>query len=137
MWATAIIVGFLLHAAVLVPLVLACRPGRVGNAALALCPLLALGAVAWQFGIFGGPAAPQVSLGIQDEAGPTEESCRQVRDRLREVGLLQDDSNPQRVVVAGETWRQLPETVRNAVTECFDRLAPGEAPVEIVESRAN
>jgi hypothetical protein len=131
----AIAVGVLVHGAVLVPLALACRAGRVGDAALALCPLLALAAVVWQSGLFDGSRA-EVTLGIREEAGPSEEACKQVRARLEEVGLLLDDSDPQRVVVASETWRQLPDSVRAGVTDCFARLAPGGAPVEIVERPA-
>jgi len=136
MSAVAIVVGILMHGVALIPLVLACRPDRVGNAALALCPLLALAAVSLQLGFFGSSSKPEVTLGIQGDAGPSEESCRQVRDRLKEIGLLLDDSNPKRVIVVGATWQQLPDPVRTAVTDCFGRLAPGEDPVEIVEQPA-
>ena len=131
----SVILAILLHLAVLVPIALASRPGRVGDAALALCPLLALAVVTWQFGLFGAPR-PQVTLGIQDEAGRSEEACKEVTARLKEGRLLLDDSDPRRVVVAGATWRQLPDSVRTAITDCFAKLAPGEEPVEIVEQPA-
>ena len=132
----AIVVGILMHGVVLIPLMLACRPGRVGDAALALYPLLALVVVSLQFGLFRSSSTPEVTLGIQGDAGPSEDACRQVRGRLKEIGLLLDDSNPKRVLVAGVTWQQLPDSVRTAVTDCFERLAPGEDPVEIVEQPA-
>ncbi len=131
-----IIVVILLHAAVLVPIFLASRPGQLGNAMLALCPLLALFVVVPQFGFIGGSRPPAITLGIDDEGEISETACRQVRDRLKQAKLLLDDSDPNKVVVNGATWRQIPEQVRSAVSECFEQLAPGDGPVTIVESPA-
>jgi hypothetical protein len=50
--------------------------------------------------------------------------CAQAIDLLTANHVILDRSDPSRPVVDREIWRQLPPSVRDAVTTCLDRARP-------------
>jgi hypothetical protein len=116
-----------LYVVVLIPLVIAARPGRTGDAALAALPIAALVLAAWQFGWFGGYIAPPVPMSTIEVGTSDEAGCRQVQEQLSKGHIVTDDHQPGQIVVDAALWAQVPDQLRSAITDCYKQLQGPEA----------
>lgn len=97
------------------------------------------GLVAWHLGFSIGEVPSRSEL-MKARSGTALEGsrCEQALAAAERGGIVIDRSNPNRLVVNGAIWQQLPQDVRAPLTECANSLRPldqRERPVEIVERR--
>jgi hypothetical protein len=95
------------------------------------------GLVAWHLGFSIGDVPSRDEL-VQARAGTALEGsrCEQALTAAERGGIVIDRSNPNRLVVNGAIWQQLPQDVRAPLAECANTSRPidqRERPVEIVE----
>lgn len=106
---------------------------RTGSFYGAVCAAL----LAWHVGFTVGemPSAAALARGT---GGAVEVSrCEQALQTAQQGRLIGDRSNPRRLVVNRELWQQLPEDVREALTECANAVRPPaqrDEPLEVVNA---
>lgn len=132
--AVAIALVLLLFFIVAAPVALATRPGRIGNVATVVGSLAVVLVLAWNFGWFGGYPNPPVSIEISDQSTIPASACQQIRQKLKDARLLIDDSDPKRVVVNADGWREVPDQLRPLITQCFQAQVSDGTPVQIIQA---
>jgi hypothetical protein len=89
--------------------------------------------LAWHVGLSIGPIPDPLD---RAPAGIIDGSrCEQVLATAERGRVILDRRNPNRLVVAGALWSQLPEEVKAALTQCAGSARPADrrdAPVEVV-----
>lgn len=97
--------------------------------------LVTMGLLAWHIGFSVGPV-PDLRSIARPPVGALEGSrCEQALRAAERGQIVLDRSNPDRMVVRGQLWEQLPEDVRRALAECASLIRPADRrgePVGIV-----
>jgi hypothetical protein len=127
-----ILVLFLLIAA---PAIWAFLRRDVGWATGGFYAAAAMGLLAWHVGFSIG-AVPDISAFARPPAATLDETqCERALTAAERARIVLDRSDPNRLVVSGEAWPQLPENLRIALTECSGAVrSPNRrgSPVEVV-----
>jgi hypothetical protein len=97
------------------------------------------GLLVWHLGLSVGTIPSRKDL-VAERSGAAlvGSRCEQALTAAERGNIVLDRSNPNRLVVDGALWPQLPQDVRGALTECADSVRPldqRERPVELVERR--
>jgi hypothetical protein len=97
--------------------------------------LVASALLAWHVGFSVGNVPDVRAIARPPAAALEGTRCEQALTAAERGRIVLDRSNPDRLVVSGEVWQQLPDEVRTALTECAGAVRPADkrdAPVEIV-----
>lgn len=95
----------------------------------------AIALLAWHVGFSVGPMPDRTALARAPGGVADAGRCEQALAAAERGGIVVDRTDPNRLVVRGALWQQLPDDVRTALTECANSLRPAdrrEQPVEIV-----
>ncbi len=129
-----ILVAFVVIGGLAVALLRAGRGPRAMAAAALFAAFMAL-AVHHTGGLKAADRAwlpPDVPSNDDETVSPG--GCVKVIRALEQNRVLLNRSNPDRVVVDGPTWAQLPPPMKSVITDCFERLPGSSAkPVDVVE----
>jgi hypothetical protein len=91
--------------------------------------------LAWHVGFATGPIPDLKAVARSQGAMLSGDRCAQVLDTAERGRVILDRRNPDRLVVADALWKQLPEEVKSALTECAGSVRPADkqaTPVEVV-----
>ncbi|HEX8191436.1 MAG TPA: hypothetical protein VF552_00910 [Allosphingosinicella sp.] len=93
--------------------------------------------LAWHVGFGMNEIPDAAALAKARASGPAVQGsrCEQVLATAEQGRVVLERRDPNRLVVSGALWTQLPEEVRTALTQCADTIRPAdqrERPVEVV-----
>lgn len=121
-----------LYIVALLPLGLAARLGTSART-IAAAYLIAVAMLAfYQTGLLSTSRLADTDVSLFPTSITEADRCDEAVDLLREAGVILDRS-PNRLIVAGARWDQLPPEIRDAVVNCVSAtLPPGNNAVEVV-----
>lgn len=138
----AILLGLALFAGAFAVLAVAYwKPGARLPAAL-LYGLLLLGLAVYHTGTWFEPVQQRSPAPTAAEFANTPASdeltrrCAEALEAAESGSLIRDRSNPERLVVDRALWRQMPDSVKQAIVLCLENARPpggSETEIEIVE----
>jgi disulfide bond formation protein DsbB len=139
---SAILLGLALFVGAIAPLALAYRNPRVRLLAALFYGFLMLGLTLYHTGIRFEPGyqrspAP-TAAGFTNALAPDEltQRCTEALEAAENASLIRNRSNPERLVVDRALWRQMPDSVKQAIVMCLENSRPpggSESEIEIIE----
>lgn len=93
--------------------------------------------LAWHVGFAIGPIPSAASLARAPGVVLEGSRCEQALQTATQARMIVDRRDPRRLVVNRELWQQMPESVREALTECARTTRPlgqREEPLEVVNA---
>lgn len=136
----AIVVTCVLVVALVVPLALAYRYPKTRAPVALLYGVLLAGLTVHHVGLSFGAVQPVAAavpgeIAVND-SGELKERCTQAIDLAKQGALIRDSSSPDRLVVDGALWKQLPDDVQKVLVMCVERTRqPGQGTgnIEVVQ----
>lgn len=104
---------------------------RIASKGWYALPLAAVLLAVYNFGFIGASPVPELDYSMSQGTPADNAACTEALEKLSELGLVLDATNPGQLTVKGELWEQLPPNVQGGVRNCVATLQGSEAEIEV------